>query len=184
MRKVGKVIFFISLILMLLCGIGGGIAAGTSISKLATVAGSLQSTDGEGARIELKAGDTRTLLSRSPSTTCTVTDPDGNDVDTRRMTTGTVSTNDTTLYAVAEFTAPRDGTYTITCDNGAEVAMTDGSIAGTIIAMSLGIIAIVAAVFLLGGVILGLVLWLVGANREKSQAQHSAAGPYQQGPPR
>lgn len=176
-RRAGMIMMVIGgifIIAAIVIGIISTVAAGRG---LADIADSAEQINGQ-TTVTLEEGNTRTLLGTSDAVSCTVTDPNGNnialaepiDIDNTTETEQGVS-----VGALAQFDATVDGDYTITCTGGQ--AYLAPELSGGLFAGLLGIAGSLTAGFIgfvLG--LIGLIVWIVGRGQDSRAASSGGYG--------
>lgn len=137
--------------------------------------------------VTMGTGDSRFVLADSPgSVSCTVTVPDGAERALQQTELDDVAADGTTLALVGAHTATTAGEHTFACEGGpAELSPPlSSSILLGVGAMGLGGLALLPLGII---TVVGLILWLVGRNRDKKAQMGPAraggsgyGGPYGQ----
>lgn len=115
---------------------------------------------------------------------CTIRDQQNKDTKVKPTgSTTSVGNDDGDYRTVGEFTAPKAGSYRFGCHD-AESVLADPGVGGGVV----GSVAAMFGAFALAGfgglaVLLGIVLWIVGAHRKKSAPAGPAATPGAPGGP-
>lgn len=185
MRGIGRALFWIGGVLMVVCVAGGVVLAIAGFSRVADTAAVAYPVDGP-TEIDLEAGermmyyvpgivDPSTTDSESPSylpvgsAGCSASGPSVTDIrpgGTRSTTTH----NGETRVTDGGFTAEQAGTYTVTCspDPGVDVTAAPPTDVVGILSGIGGVLGGVFGALGFGAVtLLGLVLWLVGRDSMK-----------------
>lgn len=186
MTTAGKWMFIVGLVLSLIAAV----AVFWGIRSIASYAASIENEStamsGGTATVQMESGEVRLVLAESgefPS--CTVTLPDGTQtpLDGSDEFAGTVEGAD--VQMVGAHTATVSGEHTFTCEGTAQTSLTPPfsmSMVVALLAATLGFLALLPLGLL---TVVGLILWLVGRNKD-NKARQNPVGPggpygYQQG---
>lgn len=176
MRKVGKAIFFISLILGVIGFVGGIFAIVYSVSSISDATDNAATGSGQ-MEHHAPAGSEWTIFSSSSgSGNCEVTGPDGSSVPVRSGVSASVDSGSTQLNSVGTFTAATEGTYQVSCDAsvGSIVLLPTSEVKSFVGWLGASVFLFVMGSLMIPVVITGLILWLVGRSKEKQ----ATPGPY------
>lgn len=169
MTTAGKVIFFVGLALTVIAVIVGIWGINRAIQDFGEMADDAVSVQGA-ATVPMEADDIRFILApQGTDPVCTVAGPSGTDVPVESdsaLEDAAASGEGNTV--VGAFTATEAGEHTVTCDTPAELspALDIGDAVG-VGAAGLAFLSLFPLGFI---TLLGLVLWLVGRNRDKKSA--------------
>lgn len=187
LRTVGWVLTVLGAVVLLVAGIGGGVAAYGGFKDTAEtfqhqthVDPSAEVTLGAGDEYQLfyhagTVSDNGTTTAVSPAhggtpAQCTVKDLNGESVDLADSDSTTVTAGSTSWQSFSSWTAGDAGRYQISCDH-------DGVLAAPALkaeSIVTGVVGALVAVFGgLGGVsllIAGIVCWVIGSRRERERA--------------
>lgn len=168
MKTAGKVLFFVGLVLGVIAVVVGAWGVTRAISDIEKWENDAISIQGE-TPVPMETDDTRFVLApQGTSPTCTVTAPDGSSVPLTEDSSMNDMAGDEQTTVVGMITATQAGDHVVACDGPAEVspALSFSDALG-IGAASLAFLALFPIGFI---TLLGLVLWLVGRNRDKKAA--------------
>lgn len=179
MTTPGKVLFFLGLLLSLVA-VAVAVWGVTSTVRTASTmqADAIQVQQDTATTVPMEADRVRLILA-DPGTepSCTVAAPNGQDVPVSQDPAFDAAAQEG-LVVVGTFTAQTAGEHTVTCDAPAMISPSLGlSDVTGIVAAGIAFLALFPLVLL---TLLGLVLWLVGRNRDKKAAL--AASGYGTGP--
>lgn len=151
---------------LLLLAIGLGIWAGI---RTADAAQDFSASEVVGSNqiisLDLTAGEERTVWAESASARCSI---NGGALE-RPTTSETFSANEKTYDRVGHFVADTDGNYTVTCN--APFTVNSFNSVGGFIGGAFGLVAaIMLGMLALLLVVIGAILWAVGANKNKKRA--------------
>ncbi|WP_202878793.1 hypothetical protein [Ornithinimicrobium ciconiae] len=179
-RKGGAVTFWIGVVLglgSLALAIITGLA---SFNAISTAVEEALPIDGE-RTVSLQAGDERTIYQveqGSENARCTVTGPDGEELNLSRTTEIEGTSGDTTYVNVGNFTAEQAGEHTVACEGPRTLVGPALNVAGTIG----GIFGVLAGIggMILGGVlaIIGAIIWFIGRGESKRALTAGPPGGY------
>ena len=178
MAKAGKIIFFIGIIGLVLV-IGGAIFMGVfSFGKISSTTDSLKTFNTE-TTIDHDGESNLTVYARSSgaatsvSTDCTVEGPGGEAMYKGGSSGHYSSGSDGEWHYAGSFEAKTAGKYTVTCGGALsdEQLMVGPPIGiGSIFGLTGAVLIGIFGGFAFGGLtILGLILWIVGRNKQKKQ---------------
>lgn len=186
MTTAGKWMFIVGLVLTI-------IAAAVVFWGFRSLAGYAASIENEStvmsdgtATVQMESGEVRLVVAEGGEyPDCTVTLPDGSQtaLDGSDEFAGTVEGAD--VQMVGAHTATVSGEHTFSCEGTAQTSLTPPfsmSMVGAVLAAGLGFLALLPLGLL---TIVGLILWLVGRNKD-NKAMQNPVGPdgphgYQQG---
>jgi hypothetical protein len=171
MTTAGKVLFFLGLALSVIAVIVGLWGLNRAIQDFSQMEADAFPVQGETA-VPMDEGDVRFILAdEGTDPTCSVTDPSGSDLPVTSDGTLDTAAAQEGATVVGMFTAAEAGEHTVACDAAAQVspALSFSDAVG-VGAAGLAFLSLFPLGFL---TLLGLVLWLVGRNRDKN----AAAGP-------
>lgn len=176
MAKAGKIMFFITLALAVLLGIGGVISFAIGFGSISSFARSAIAA-GETTQVNLKTGDQEAIFTNPVTSRCTVTGPNGKRVLTWRTSSETFSSAHYFFHSNTSFAADQDGTYTVECSPTSRVFTSKtNSYTMATGCLSVGVFAIIASGFTFLLTLIWLVLWLVGRNKERQQSPQPYPG--------
>lgn len=176
MTTAGKVIFFVGLTLTVIAvavGIWGITRAISDFSQMQDDAVAVQGS----ATVPMDTDDVRFILAdQGTDPACSVSGPAGDDVPITSDATMEQAAGQEGVTVVGMFTATQAGEHTVSCDAAAELspALGIGDTVG-IGAAGLALLALFPLGFL---TLLGLVLWLVGRNKDKKAVLGTAGYGY------
>ena len=182
LKRVGQIITGIS-VLMGVVGLVLLIVGGMSAVSMAQTTDYKAVTKGVPTSVTLEAGSTRAIYAGEQATTCTVANPSGQPVTvTKPAGTQTIESGGTKYYVIGTIQPTAAGAYTFTCTGLAVVGPSVS--AGMVGGMVGGIFLLIGGFF---GLVVGIILWVVGANKAKSATAPTpipyGAQPTQPAPP-
>lgn len=169
MTTAGKVLFFIGLVLTVIAVVVGIWGVTRAVQDFRDMADDAVPVAGS-ATVAMEADDIRFILApQGTDPACTVTGPSGNDVPVESETAiEDAAASGEGITLVGGFTATEAGDHVVQCDTPAELSPAL-SISDAVGIGAAGIAFL--SLFPLGFItLLGLVLWLVGRNRDKKAA--------------
>lgn len=170
MRKGGKILALIGAAVMVVGIIAGIVGVTQSVSGMNRL--SHQMIHGSSQRIASEAGAEWMVIGNTyRDALCRVEGPEGFvPYDPDRSSTLTI--NGRTIISQGRFTAPVAGEYQVDCQEyTSQIAIVEsGAVTKAIVGMIVGVMGFVGAGLMLPVTILGLILWLVGRNKEKNSA--------------
>ena len=164
MTKAGKIMFFVGLVLSVLSLIAVVWGTTQTVRVAQTMMDDTITVSGE-TTVPMGQGGARMILTEgSQDPTCTVTAPDGSDVPVTQDA-AFQGLGDEQVRVVGAFDAVQTGDHTVSCDAPAQLTPElSASSAMGVLAAGLGLLALLGFGFL---TLIGLILWLVGRNRDK-----------------
>ena len=164
MTKAGKIMFFVGLVLSVLSLIAVVWGTTQTVRVAQNMMDDTITVSGD-TTVPMSQGGTRMVLTEgAQAPSCTVTAPDGSDVAVTQDA-AFQDLGDAQVQIVGSFTAVQSGEHTITCDAPAQLTPElSASSAMGVLAAGLGLLALLGFGFL---TLIGLILWLVGRNRDK-----------------
>lgn len=174
MTRVGKVLTFLGIVVLVIC-VGLGIFAGVKgISAVTAQTGNAFEIRGQATK-HFWARDTLVLYAPGTQNAfddalpqCTVTGPG---VETRNSNTTTSFTyNNTTVRSFAEYYFTEPGDYTIDCGSSYVIGAPPLAVGGLLTGIGGILLAVFGGLFGLFVMIVGIVLWLIGRNRDRRLA--------------
>ena len=180
-RKGGAVTFWVGLVIGLASLALAIITGLASFNAITDAVADATPIDGSKS-ISLQAGDERTIYQveqGSEDAVCTVTGPDGQELELSRDSSIEGTSGGTTYVNVGNFTAEQAGDHQVACEGPRTLIGPSLDVASTVGGI-FGVLAGIGGVFL-GGilVIIGAILWFLGRSEGK---RAMAAGPGGYGP--
>lgn len=163
-------------VIVLLLAIAAGVAGAMNTMKISDELAESEGYAGNvSAQLQLNDGDRRTVWVDSETSSCTV-----NTAPLEKpSSTITVGSNDGTFYRAGTIEAENQGNYAISCNTPFVISSFDG--AGGVVG---GVFGIIGAVFLgLFSVLLlvvGAIMWALGARDNKQNRQNQYNSQYNQ----
>ncbi|MFB9730837.1 hypothetical protein [Ornithinimicrobium kibberense] len=164
MTKAGKIMFFVGLVLSVLSLVAVVWGTTQTVRVAQNMMDDTITVTGD-TTVPMSQGGSRMILTEGgQEPTCTVTAPDGSDVAVSQDA-ALSDLGDAQVQVVGAFSAVQSGDHTITCDAPAQLTPElSASSAMGVLAAGLGLLALLGFGFL---TLIGLILWLVGRNRDK-----------------
>ncbi|MGD8200692.1 hypothetical protein ACQE98_08520 [Ornithinimicrobium sp. W1679] len=175
MTKAGKIMFFVGLVLSVLSLVAVVWGTTQTVRVAQTMMDDTITVSGE-TTVPMGQGGARMILTEgSQDPTCTVTAPDGSDVPVTQDA-AFQGLGDEQVRVVGAFDAVQTGDHTVSCDAPAQLTPElSASSAMGVLAAGLGLLALLGFGFL---TLIGLILWLVGRNRDKKSTNGSGGYGY------
>lgn len=176
MTTAGKVLFLVGLILSVIAVVVGIWGINRAIQDFSAMQDDAVAVEGT-ATVPMDADDVRLILApEGTDPACTVTGPAGTQVPVTSDAVLDQTSGADGIAVTGMFTANQAGEHTVSCESAAELSPAMGL--GDAVGVGAAGIAFLS-LFPLGFItLLGLVLWLVGRNRDKKSALDAAGYGY------